>query len=183
MLDKTFALLTAIDGLKVEGDPKDVYALWVPAMREVKTLRTLPRIICLCGSTRFRDQILAASERYTMDGNIVLAPNVFGREFEDTGKHEDDVLVNSSEKGLLDALHFRKIDLADQIHVLNVGGYIGKSTHNAISYAVRKDKMVSFSDEKVIPWDTKHREPVSVTHYMSAVRARAALEAGGGEGS
>lgn len=170
MLDKTFSLLQAMQA--EPGSWHQHTELYDGAMSEVKALRTLPRIICLCGSTRFRDAILNASERLTLEGNIVLAPNVFGREADDEGKPGDALLVSDTQKGLLDALHFRKIDLADQVHVVNIGGYIGRSTHNEVKYAVEHGKLVSFTEDRVIPWSDRERVPqaVSTRHYLGGIR-------------
>jgi hypothetical protein len=45
---------------------------------------------------------------------------------------------------LFDELHKRKIDLADEVMVLNVGGYIGDSTRSEIEYAVKTGKTVKY---------------------------------------
>lgn len=47
-------------------------------------------------------------------------------------------------KVALDELHLRKIDLADEVLVLNVGGYIGQSTGREIAYAQATGKPVRF---------------------------------------
>lgn len=177
MLDKTKALLDWAFAGGVEGrlDAGSAKLLEL-AEKEVDTLRTLPMIVCLCGSTRFKEQILASAAGLTMKGHIVLAPNIFGRAEDDDGKGKDDnVPVSPEQKDLIDALHFRKIDLAARVHVLNVGGYIGKSTHNEITYAVRKQKIVSFAEEAITPWD-QTRGPMSIAHYLIAIQNRVKLE-------
>ena len=45
---------------------------------------------------------------------------------------------------MLDDMHKAKIDLADEIFVINVDGYIGESTENEIQYAILNDKKVSY---------------------------------------
>lgn len=192
MLDKTWAFLQSLRKTKVfyvdaktgtllEEVHQSVYGLNYQAEREVRQLRTLPRIICLCGSTRFKDAILAASERFTMGGNIVLAPNVFGREATDEGKNTHTVLVSEAEKALLDALHFRKIDLSDRVHVVNLDGYIGRSVHNEVRYAVENDKFVTFEHPWVIPWDVHSDRPISTRYYLAAVANRIEVDRGGRE--
>jgi hypothetical protein len=123
MLDKTFSFLQAAESEIRAFNDSVTRPLYEEAVAEVKALRTLPVIVCLCGSSRFKDEILAVSEAMTMKGNIVLAPNVFHRELEQHDK--PGLLVSDEQKGLLDAVHFRKIDLCSRVHVLNVGGYIG----------------------------------------------------------
>ena len=93
-------------------------------------------IVCICGSTRFRDEIADANRRLTMCGNIVVAPGVFG--------HSGDPLADD-DKARLDALHFRKIAMADRVYVVNPGGYIGHSTRREIAHAKRLGKPVDYS--------------------------------------
>lgn len=107
--------------------------------------RIQPNIVCLCGSTKFKDAFLAAQFRETMGGNIVVSVGAFG--------HADNILYRDSEKEHLDWLHKRKIDLADEILVINVGGYIGSSTKSEILYAVETGKAVRYL-ETVAPLPT-----------------------------
>ena len=85
-----------------------------------------PRIVCICGSTRFRDEMADANRRLTLAGAIVLAPAVF--------QHSGDT-ITETQKGRLDELHLRKIDLADAVFVVDPGGYVGESTTREIAYA------------------------------------------------
>ncbi|MEH0108499.1 hypothetical protein V6N00_02060 [Tersicoccus sp. MR15.9] len=93
-----------------------------------------PEIVCICGSTRFLDQIRAANRDLTFSGVIVLAPG------------EADVSITDEQKAALGALHLRKIDLADRIMVVNPGGYIGESTSREVAYARAAGKPISFTD-------------------------------------
>ena len=101
-----------------------------------------PEIVCLCGSTRFVDEMRAANRDLTFAGAIVVAPGVFPRG-ED---HEADELITHEQKAALGALHLRKIDLADRVLVVNPGGYIGQSTSREIAYARAAGKPISFTD-------------------------------------
>lgn len=96
---------------------------------------TRPPIVAICGSTRFQHAITVINRRLTLAGRIVLAPGVF--------IHTTDP-VTEAEKAALDELHLRKIDLADTVVVVNLGGYIGESTRREIAYARRQHKLVSF---------------------------------------
>lgn len=98
-----------------------------------------PEIVCLCGSTRFADEMLAANRDLTFAGAIVVAPGVFTH-------REPGEKVTDERKATLDALHLRKIDLADRVLVINPGGYIGESTSREIAYARATGKPVSFTD-------------------------------------
>ena len=101
-----------------------------------------PEIVCICGSTRFVDEMSAANRDLTFAGVIVVAPGVF-RRAED---HEADELITNERKTALDALHLRKIDLADRVLVVNPGGYVGESTSREIAYARATGTPVSFTD-------------------------------------
>jgi hypothetical protein len=100
-----------------------------------------PTIVCLCGSTRFSHAFREANLRETLAGRIVLT---IGCDM----KTDADLFVNLDEaaveriKADLDELHKRKIDLADEILVLNIGGYIGDSTRSEIAYAEAAGKAV-----------------------------------------
>ncbi len=91
-------------------------------------------IVCLCGSIRFGEMFRYVNQRETLAGKIVLAPGCF----------QGDVVLEvlPGVKGQLDELHLRKIDLADEILVVNVGGYVGESTRQEIAYARRQGKRV-----------------------------------------
>jgi hypothetical protein len=52
-------------------------------------------------------------------------------------------------KADLDALHLRKIDLADEVLILNVGGYIGESTSRELDYAIRHNKVVRYLEGRL----------------------------------
>lgn len=95
------------------------------------------KIITLCGSTKFRDEFVKAQKRLTLEGNIVISVGLFG--------HSGDKEVwTDKTKEMLDDMHKRKIDLADEIFVINVAGYIGSSTQSEIEYALKTNKTVKY---------------------------------------
>lgn len=105
--------------------------------------RPQPTIVCLCGSTRFWREFQRASLRETMAGRIVLsigaASGTDDEHFGNLPREEYDRV-----KTMLDELHKRKIDLADEVLVLNVGGYIGESTRSEIDYAARIGRPIRY---------------------------------------
>lgn len=109
------------------------------------TWKPLPRIVCLCGSTRFYKQFQEMNYRLTMLGDIVLSVGFFGHSPE--ANHSEDVGCTPEQKIALDELHKRKIDLADEIFVINVGGYIGESTRSEIEYAEAHGKHVIYMED------------------------------------
>lgn len=100
-----------------------------------------PPIVVLCGSTRFYDEFQRANYELTMAGRIVLSVGFYPH---NPQVHGEAVGCTPEQKVSLDELHKRKIDLADQVLVLNVGGYIGESTRSEIDYAVRHGKPVRY---------------------------------------
>ena len=98
------------------------------------------KVITLCGSTRFKEQFLEAQKRLTLAGNIVISVGLFGHS-------GDDEVWAEGTKEMLDDMHKRKIDMADEIFVINVGGYIGQSTRSEIDYAKRNGKTVKYLEE------------------------------------
>jgi hypothetical protein len=98
-------------------------------------------VITLCGSTRFKEQFLEAQKRLTLAGNIVISVGLFG--------HSGDKEVwTEGTKEMLDDMHKRKIDMADAIYVINVGGYIGESTRSEIEYAREQGKRVLYLENE-----------------------------------
>ncbi len=92
-----------------------------------------PEIVCICGSARFLHQMREANRELTLAGVIVVAPG------------EAEGVISQDQKSVLDALHLRKIDLADRVLVVNPGGYVGEATSREIAYALATGKPVSFT--------------------------------------
>ena len=102
----------------------------------------IPKIVCLCGSTRFYEEFQKQNYIETMKGNIVLSVGFYPHSSEQA--HGEKIGCTLEQKIALDELHKRKIDLADEIFVLNVGGYIGESTRSEIEYAKKHDKIIRY---------------------------------------
>ncbi len=98
------------------------------------------KVITLCGSTKFKDEFLKEQKRLSLEGNIVISVGLFGHS-------GDDEVWNDNIKEMLDDMHKRKIDMADEIFVINKGGYIGSSTKSEIEYAKKTGKPVHYLEE------------------------------------
>lgn len=98
------------------------------------------KVITLCGSTKFKDEFLKEQKRLTLEGNIVISVGLFGHS-------GDDEVWNDNIKEMLDDMHKRKIDMADEIFVINKCGYIGSSTKSEIEYAKKTGKPVHYLEE------------------------------------
>jgi hypothetical protein len=106
-----------------------------------------PRIVCLCGSTRFYREYVEANYAETMKGRIVLSVGFYPHAT--SVMHGEGVGVTPEQKVALDELHLRKIDLADEVLILNVDGYVGQSTARELEYARGQGKAVRFLEPQL----------------------------------
>ena len=105
------------------------------------------KVITLCGSTRFKDQFMEAQKRLTLEDNIVISVGLFGHSGDNEVWEDMDEGTLTKTKEMLDDMHKRKIDMADEIFVINVGGYIGDSTRSEIDYALKHGKIVRYLED------------------------------------
>ncbi|MBD5136801.1 MAG: hypothetical protein HDT39_12690 [Lachnospiraceae bacterium] len=92
-------------------------------------------VVTLCGSTKFKNEFIEAQKKLTLDGYIVISVGLFGHSGDEEVWENMDEGTLSKTKEMLDDMHKRKIDMADEIFVINVGDYIGDSTKSEIAYA------------------------------------------------
>ena len=102
------------------------------------------KVVTLCGSTRFKEQFMDAQKRLTLAGYIVISVGLFGHAGDQEVWDGMDEGTLSKTKEMLDDMHKRKIDMADEIYVINVGGYIGDRTRSEIQYAEEHGKPVRY---------------------------------------
>jgi len=102
-----------------------------------------PEIVCLCGSTRFTAEMLILQWELTKQGKIVLSWCALPDSYF-AGEDKTHIGDQEGVKELVDEVHKRKIDLADSVFVLNIGGYIGESTRSEIEYAESKNKPIEY---------------------------------------
>jgi hypothetical protein len=102
------------------------------------------KVITLCGSTRFKNEFIEVQKRLTLEGNIVISVGLFGHSGDNEVWENMDEGTLTRTKEMLDDMHKRKIDMADEIFVINVGGYIGSSTQSEIEYAKANGKPVRY---------------------------------------
>ena len=101
------------------------------------------KIITLCGSTKFKEQFEQANAFLTLQGNIVISLAFF--------EQSEGVEITEKQAELLGNLHLRKIDISDEIFVIDVDGYIGSSTKREIEYAKEKGKAIRYYSNGGIP--------------------------------
>ncbi|MGW0883271.1 hypothetical protein [Streptomyces sp. NPDC002671] len=118
----------------------------VEKLAEAKKQLSFPRIVVICGSTRFMAEMAEADLRETKAGRIVVKP---GCDLKSPHELWSDPVEAEALKVRLDELHRSKILLADE--VLVVGDYIGDSTRAEIAYARSLGRPVRFTHPEVDP--------------------------------
>jgi len=109
------------------------------ARQSVEARFTAP-IVCMCGSTRFKQAWISENARLSLEGNTVLAVGLWG--------HHERKFPDVATKAQLDAWHKCKIDLCDWVWVLDVGGYLGESTRSEIEYAEKLGRPVRYLSQE-----------------------------------
>jgi len=94
------------------------------------------KVITLCGSTKFKNEFVNVSQKLTLQGSIVLMPHIFN--------HGDSLNLSMDQLAMLVELHKEVVSMADEIFVIDVGGYVGDSTNNEIKYAINLGKIVRY---------------------------------------
>ena len=102
------------------------------------------KVITLCSYTKFKDEFLREQKRLTLEGNIVISVGLFGHSGDNKVWENMDERTLTKTKEMLNDMHKRKIDMADEIFVINVNGYIGESTKSEIAYAENTGKTVNY---------------------------------------
>lgn len=142
------ALSAHLETVATERDRLMQRVVELEKMIKTEHSRTRPTIVCLCGSTKFYHAFQCANFAETMQGKIVLSVGFYaGSPDQMIIEHGEGVGITPAEKEQLDQLHLRKIDLADEVLILNVGGYIGESTRRELRYALDHGKVVRFLEE------------------------------------
>lgn len=144
-------------------DWKDRSARTEAELDALRSRFTAP-IVCICGSTRFKQSWITENARLTGEGNIVLAVGLWG--------HHERQYPNEKTKAMLDDLHKRKIDLCDWVWVIDVGGYIGDSTRSEIEHAEQLGRPVRYLSQEFPDYE----EPVDPT-LIELARIRPVYEA------
>ena len=93
------------------------------------------KVVTICGSMRFSNEMQKIARDLEKKNGWCVIQCVYDVEQQETAVEELERIVNA---------HWKKIDISDAIYVVNVGGYIGKSTQNEIDYATSKGKEVYY---------------------------------------
>lgn len=100
------------------------------------------KVVTLCGSTKFKEDFIRVQKELSLKGIIVISVGLFGHADGEFG-----TVISEEAKVMLDDMHKRKIDMADEIYVINKGGYIGSSTKSEIQYAKDTMKKVVYMED------------------------------------
>jgi hypothetical protein len=109
---------------------------------ENNTPEQKPKVICFCGSTRFAQWFMIKRWEMEKQGIITLGINILPDGYFEGENHHG--AEQEGVKHILDELHKRKIDLSDEVFILNVGGYIGESTRSELEYAQQIGKTIKY---------------------------------------
>jgi hypothetical protein len=93
----------------------------------------------------FMDAFEQANVQETLAGKIVLTIGVWtDRE----GIHGNITPAQYEQrKSLLDALRLQKVAMADEVLILNVGGYIDESTRKELAHAKKHGRRIRFLEQ------------------------------------
>ncbi|MFT4413680.1 hypothetical protein ACLM5H_07460 [Fredinandcohnia humi] len=100
------------------------------------------KVITLCGSTKFKNEFEKANAFLTLQGHIVLSVGFF--------EQSEGIEVTKEQEELFGKIHIEKINMSDEIFVIDVNGYIGNSTRKEIEYAHQHGKPVRYYSESEI---------------------------------
>ena len=109
-----------------------------------KEYKDFPKIICLCGSTRFTEQMLIKKWELTKQGYVVFGWCALPDSYFFGGDSKTHIAEQEGVKEIGDEVHKRYIDLSDEVLVLNIDGYIGESTQSEIDYAFHQGVSVQY---------------------------------------
>ncbi|MFE7061773.1 DUF4406 domain-containing protein [Sutcliffiella sp. NPDC057660] len=99
------------------------------------------KIITLCGSTKFKKQFREAEASLTLQGHIVISLGFF--------EQSEGIKITMEQEKLFEDMHYKKIDMSDEIFVIDVDGYIGKSTNKEIEYAQKTGKLIQYYSKEM----------------------------------
>jgi hypothetical protein len=107
-----------------------------------------PKIVCICGSSRFCDIAAVKAWEFEKQGVLALSMCYLPQWYHDaTGKSENGHYAEQEGVAhILDDLHLRKIDMADSVYVVNYNGYIGDRTRTEIAYAESLGKPIEYME-------------------------------------
>lgn len=96
------------------------------------------KVITLCGSMKFKKNMMITAQELASEGNCVLTP---------TYPVLEDVEITDEIREKLKEAHFKRIEMSDAIFVININNYIGESTKLEIEHAKKLGKEIVYYTE------------------------------------
>ena len=96
------------------------------------------KVIALCGNDKFKKEILREYNRLTLNGNLVIFPAAFNRPYEK---------LDSVEQLLIQRLNYQKIEMSDEVYIVNKNGYSDELLKLEIQYAAILKKPVIYMEK------------------------------------
>ena len=93
------------------------------------------KIITLCGSLKFKKEMMTIAEKMSLDGYCILTP---------VYPVSEDIKRTKEQLIKLKEAHFKRIELSDAILVVNINNYIGESTNLEIDYTKKLGKEIIY---------------------------------------
>lgn len=92
------------------------------------------KIITICGSFKYIDEMKKISEKLCLEGNCVLSPMypISNKKYSD----EDKIILGK--------MHLERIKISDAILVVDINSYIGDATKKEIEFAKRLGKEIIY---------------------------------------
>lgn len=94
------------------------------------------KIITICGSLKFQNEMKQIAEEMELKGHCIL-PVIYPTKSDKNAYTEEELKM-------FDKMHKEKIKLSNAILVVDLNGYIGNSTQNEIEFAKSLDKEILY---------------------------------------
>ena len=105
----------------------------------MKIMKKKEKIITICGSMKFKDEMIKIAMQMELARNVILTPTLPISDDKDVYTEEELIMLGK--------MHKEKIKLSDAIFVVNVNGYIGDSTKSEIEFAKAQNKEILYLEQ------------------------------------
>ena len=99
------------------------------------------KIITICGSMKYKKEMMEVAERLALEGNCVITPIYLNKSKNEYADNDYEMLLN---------VHKKKISMSDAIFVVNVDNYIGDGTNIEIEYSKELNKEILYYSDMVL---------------------------------
>lgn len=94
------------------------------------------KVVTISGSMRFAKEMKVIARKLEAEHGLCVLQPVYNKKKNETVEAIDRIV----------ACHYHKIDLADALYVVNIGGYIGEATKEEIAYAKKNGKEIIYHE-------------------------------------